>query len=154
MKLPTFLTFPRKPDFKITNGDGSPYMHRWFLIPRNKLLNIYLHNILASDDDRALHDHRAHNISLLFRGSYIEHFQNERRVRNAPCFIFRKGETPHRLQLYKDHFNSGRELSTWSIFIKLKDYREWGFWCAQGWRHWEEFVKKTEDGNSAGKGCD
>ena len=154
MKLPTFLTFPRKPDFIISRVDGTPYKLRWYLIPRNKLLNIYLHNIIGSDDERALHDHRSHNISILLKGSYIEHFKDNKIVRNAICVVFRKGETPHRLQLFKDPFNWGKELPTWSIFIKLKDYRDWGFWCPQGWRHWEEFVSKTEDGNTVGKGCD
>jgi len=152
-KILKALTFPRKPDFIITKGDGSPYMLRWYILPRNKLLNIYLHNILASDDPRALHDHRAHNISFIIKGSYIEHFQDKIIVRNAPCVVFRKGDTPHRIQLFKNPFITGRELPTWSIFIKLKDYREWGFWCPKGWRHWEEFVSKTDDGNSIGKGC-
>jgi hypothetical protein len=130
-------------------------MSRWFVIPRNKLFNIYLHYIEDSDDERALHDHRGHNISILLRGSYIEHFKDKVRVRNAPCIIFRKADTPHRIQLYKNPFILGRKmLPTWSIFIKLKDIREWGFWCPQGWRHWEEFVKKTDDRNAIGKGCD
>jgi hypothetical protein len=45
----------RPPDFVI--GGDSPYMLRWWIIPRNKFFNIYLHRFLRSDDDRALHDH-------------------------------------------------------------------------------------------------
>lgn len=43
-----------KPHFVIGSGE-SPYLLRWFLIPRNTKLNIYLHKFLQSDDDRALH---------------------------------------------------------------------------------------------------
>lgn len=42
----------RNPDFII--GGADPYMLRWWVIPRNKVFNIYLHRFLRSDDDRAL----------------------------------------------------------------------------------------------------
>jgi hypothetical protein len=49
-------------------------MRRWWVIPRNKFFNIYLHHFLHSDDDRALHDHPWWNVSILLRsGSYVEH---------------------------------------------------------------------------------
>lgn len=44
-----------KPHFVIGNAD-NPYMLRWFILPRNRLFNIYLHKFLRDDDDRALHD--------------------------------------------------------------------------------------------------
>jgi hypothetical protein len=43
----------RKPDFVI----GDHYLHRWWVVPRNEKSNVYLHEILHSDDDRAMHDH-------------------------------------------------------------------------------------------------
>lgn len=42
----------RKPDFLV--GDG--YLARWWIIPRNKYFNIYLHRFTGNDEDRALHD--------------------------------------------------------------------------------------------------
>ena len=45
----------REPDF-IIGDDHDPYLKRWWLIPRNPLVNVYLHQILRSDEDRALHD--------------------------------------------------------------------------------------------------
>ena len=72
MNWPIFLTVPRAPDFVIGPA-GDPYMRRWWVIPRNKWFNIYLHNIMRSDDDRALHDHPWTNVSVLLRGSYLEH---------------------------------------------------------------------------------
>lgn len=62
----------RAPDFVI-GGAERPYLLRWFVIPRNKVFNVYLHQFLRSDDDRALHDHPWVNLSILLRGGYIEH---------------------------------------------------------------------------------
>lgn len=42
----------REPDFVI----GDDYLRRWYVVPRNPFCNVYLHHILHSDDDRALHD--------------------------------------------------------------------------------------------------
>ncbi|WP_287865143.1 hypothetical protein [Achromobacter sp.] len=46
----------RPPDFVI--GDAAdPYLRRGWIISRNPVFNLYLHQFLRSDDDRALHDH-------------------------------------------------------------------------------------------------
>jgi hypothetical protein len=62
----------RKPDF-IIGGADEPYMLRWWVIPRNRFFNIYLHHFLRSDEDRALHDHPWLNCSWLLDGRYTEH---------------------------------------------------------------------------------
>jgi hypothetical protein len=59
----------RKPDFVI----GADYLRRWWVIPRNRWFNIYLHRIRHDDDDRALHDHPWANITLVLKGAYVEH---------------------------------------------------------------------------------
>jgi hypothetical protein len=63
------LMASREPDFII----GDNYLRRWWVIPRNREVNVYLHEINKSDDDRAFHDHPWTNTSFLIRGSYIEH---------------------------------------------------------------------------------
>ncbi len=43
----------RKPDFTVI-GQGTeevPYLQRWWVIPRNRWFNIYLHKFQHSDDD-------------------------------------------------------------------------------------------------------
>lgn len=62
----------RPPDFVI-GGAERPYLLRWWLIPRNPVFNVYLHQFMRSDDDRALHDHPWANCSVLLRGAYTEH---------------------------------------------------------------------------------
>lgn len=56
--------FGRKPDFVI--GDlSNPYLLRWWVIPRNRFFNVYLHKFLRDDDDRALHDHPWWSMSII-----------------------------------------------------------------------------------------
>lgn len=63
--------FHRPPD--VVLGElTNPYMLRWWVIPRNPYLNIYLHKFLRSDDDRALHDHPWASMSILLSGQYNE----------------------------------------------------------------------------------
>jgi hypothetical protein len=93
MKLPRLLLRPllrfaekvmasRDPDF-IIGGQANPYLLRWWIIPRNRFFNIYLHRFLRSDDDRALHDHSWCNVSILLDGAYYEYMPG--------CFYTRLG---------------------------------------------------------------
>lgn len=63
--------FHRPPDFKIGRADDV-YMNRWYVIPRNRWFNIYLHKIVRDDDPQALHDHPWWNISIVLKGGYWE----------------------------------------------------------------------------------
>jgi hypothetical protein len=65
------MSFNRPPDKVIEDGK-TEYLYRWHLIPRNPLLNIYLHHFLGSDKD-VLHDHPWASISFVLRGGYTEH---------------------------------------------------------------------------------
>lgn len=143
----------RPPDFVIGEPD-DPYMLRWYIIPRNKMLNIYLHQFRRSDDDRALHDHPWINVSIVLRGAYLEHkASGEVRLRKpwrpwAPWRLtFRRATALHRIELI-----AGSPV--WSLFLTGPTVREWGFACPQGWKHWRAFVTERPGGNSRGAGCD
>lgn len=132
----------RKPDVVI----GNDYMRRWHLLPRNKWVNIYLHNIRHSDDDRALHDHPYLNVSIVLRGEYVEVTPKGVFWRRAGSIVFRRSVALHRIVLpYLDE-------SAWSLFITGPRIRTWGFQCPQGWRPWFEFVD-TKDSTKIGRGC-
>lgn len=135
----------RAPDFVI----GDNYLRRWWIVPRNRLMNLYLHEINKSDDDRALHDHPWDNISLLIKGSYVEHTPEGRFVREAGDLVHRKATDSHRLEV-----PPGSE-GVISLFYTGPIVREWGFHCPQGWRHWKDFTAYRETGNSGavGRGC-
>ena len=153
--------FKRQPDFIIGEAD-NPYMLRWWVIPRNRFFNIYLHKILRSDDDRALHDHPWWNVSFLLKGGYLEvmpyfsgirghisadlPYGQRRKIRRRFSFVFRRAEAAHRRELIE-------AAPCWSLFITGPKIREWGFYCPKRWRHWKDFVAITPGGNEIGKGC-
>lgn len=157
----------RNPDFTI-GGEADPYLRRWWLIPRNRFLNICLHQILRSDDDRALHDHPFSNVSILLRGSYIEHTiaaggVERQRVLSAPALRVRPfGSFAHRLEL-PEHFAVevgsrsaravGEPVECWSLFITGPRYRQWGFHCKDRWVHWKTFTSPMNKGE-IGRGCE
>ena len=137
----------RTPDF-IIGGADNPYLLRWWLIPRNRWFNIYLHNMLRDDDPRALHDHPWWNVSIILRGGYWEHRLNQKPVWRGPGrVVFRRATAAHRLTLAP---GSG---PSWSLFITGPKVREWGFLCPKGWRHHEEYGA-IEDTGAIGRGCE
>lgn len=143
------LAASRGPDF-IIGGTENPYMLRWWVIPKNRFFNIYLHKFLRSDDDRALHDHPWWNLSYILDGAYTEETiaaggVHKRVLYEAGSVRFRRAKSAHRVELTHG--------SCWSLFVTGPIIRQWGFHCPQGWRHWKDFVSLTDPGQP-GKGCD
>jgi hypothetical protein len=154
--------FYREPDFVIGTPD-SPYMRRWWVIPRNRHFNIYLHNVLRDDDERALHDHPWWNLSIVLRGGYWEikplyrplypdlapevfRTNLDKLWRGPASVVLRRPTDAHRLVL-----DEGRP--SWSLFITGPNVRTWGFWCPKGWRPWQEFCAPG-DSSQIGRGCE
>jgi hypothetical protein len=149
----------RPADFVI-GGHERPYLRRWFVIPRNRFFNIYLHQFLRSDDDRAHHDHPWVNVSILLRGAYVEHTIaaggiHRRTLRTAGSWCIRGARRAHRIELQQDVFAETAEfLSCWTLFITGPRCREWGFHCPDtGWIHWKRFTA-ADDPGAIGPGCD
>ncbi len=134
-----------EPDFHIGPVDNQQ-LQRWFIVPRNKIANVYLHRFLRSDDDRALHDHPWNNISWILSGTYIEHIPYHSFTRFSGGRVERKADMPHRIELIDGPVTT--------LFFTGPVIREWGFHCPQGWRHWKEFVSMVDGGNTIGKGCE
>lgn len=140
----------RKPDVVIGPPE-DPYLLRWWVIPRNKFFNIYLHRVLTSDDDRALHDHPFMNVSYIIRGGYDEHTilnggVNKRVKRKAGSFKVRLPSAAHRLEITPD---LGEAIT---LFITGPRVRHWGFHCPNGWVDWKKFTSKDNKGK-VGQGC-
>jgi hypothetical protein len=146
----------REPDVVI-GGAERPYLLRWFLIPRNPIFNIYLHQFRRSDDDRALHDHPWVNLSILLLGGYFERTIEAGGIERkellwAGAWRFRRsGRMAHRIELLE---GDAGPKPCWTLFITGPRYRSWGFHCPeQGWIRWDRFVA-SDDHGSIGKGCD
>lgn len=154
----------RAPDLIVgrDHPDG-PYLNRWWVIPRNRLFNVYLHQFLRDDDDRALHDHPWAWCSLLLRGGYVEHTIaaggiHHRHVRHAPSVKFSLPSRAHRVELFKwwgpPDYARCVPSRCWTLFITGPVVRQWGFHCPErGWVPSFEFVN-PDDVGSIGKGCE
>jgi len=154
-----FLTLlSGQPHFYI-GGRDNPYMLRWYLLPRNRWLNLYLHKFCRDDDDRALHDHPWWFVSVMLWGSYVETVPSSPWNRNARCVggdwlldryrgwlsvAYRRATDRHRVSLDNGH--------CWTLVLTGPKVREWGFWCPKGFVVWTDFVDQTDSGN-IGKGC-
>lgn len=138
----------RPPDF-IIGGTDNPYILRWWVIPRNRFFNVYLHKIMRSDDERALHDHPWWNLSIVLRGGYEEIMPRATKWRGPGSVVLRRATAAHRLVI---PIRNGGIRFCWSLFITGPKIRDWGFHCPQGWRHWKIFVAESDTGN-IGKGC-
>lgn len=185
--IPTALA--RRPD-QVIGEANRPYLHRWYLTPwRNafqdipeeqrtrwqrfvsRLPNIYLHCIMRSDDDRALHDHPWHWGSFMLAGSYVEvsheplnvaglplrgadamvvegdlhRYQVSRRY-SAGALRFHRATFAHRLVINDSDY-------AWTLLFAGPRIRHWGFHCPSGWVHWRDFTNPDTNGATVGKGC-
>lgn len=138
-------------DFVIRPTNGAAYMRRWWIVPRNRFLNVYLHHVLRSDDDRALHDHPWPSVSLMLFGQLGEVYRTARgdayRTITERAVIWRGARFAHRLVL-PEH-----SPGAITIFITGPRIRSWGFHCPKGWRHWKDFTAPG-DSSQIGRGCD
>jgi len=142
---------------QIIGGPDDPYLLRWYVIPRNPWLNVYVHKFMRSDDDRALHDHPWWFVSLMLRGGYVEISETAEGnltalSRIAPdwsrlwvhrglgwrALAFRRATYRHRVKLIPavEHSNpfigrrDRREQPAWTLVITGPRRRLWGFWCS------------------------
>jgi len=151
----------RKPDVKI-GPQADPYMERWFIIPRNRFFNVYLHLFHHSDDDRALHNHPWLSLSWVLLGKYKEITPEGVKVFEEGSLIFRNGKMQHRIELFPEwtvdenglFFKFGPKFEkVWTLFITGPKFKEWGFFCPQGFVHWSKFTNPKNSGET-GRGCD
>lgn len=151
----------RVPDFVIGPSRADSYMDRWYVIPRNPVLSIYLHRINKSDNDRALHDHPWPSVSVMLHGALIEIYARKiverghdgkpevitaTRSIGAGTIVWRGARFAHRLIM---DFSE----PSWTLFITGPRIRKWGFWCPHSWRYWRDFTD-TGDTGRIGRGCE
>jgi hypothetical protein len=141
----------------IVNCEREPYLHRWYLL-RTKRVAIFIHRFIRSDEDRALHDHPWDFLVIPIWRGYIEHNErpcdcwhctcqnpsgprphfnraNQTRVLPFVHTRFRRGTYRHRVELI-----GGKP--SWSIFVRFKEWRTWGFWLPTGFIQWNQWWKE------------
>jgi hypothetical protein len=139
-----------KPHF-VVGTQENPYLLRWYLVPRNRFLNLYLHKFMRDDDDRALHDHPWKSLSIILKGGYLEFTDRYLAVWNPGDFIFRSETHAHRIALFPTS-DAGKTVPCWTLFITGPRVRNWGFHCPKGWVSWQKFTAAGRPGE-IGPGC-
>lgn len=132
-----------KPDL-IIGPEDDPYLIRWHIRRTGKDGDMYLHQILHDDDDRALHDHPWDSVSVVLQGTLKEVFHEGSRILEEGKTYSRSAETAHRLEVVKG--------PVWTLFLMHERKREWGFHCPKGWKHWKDYVDLRDSGK-IGPGC-
>lgn len=128
--------------FVITGGDGTPYLIRYTLL-KTRWGAVYLHKFLRSDEDRCLHDHPWPFISLILKGGYVEETPEGCRFYPPGSVLFRPAQWKHRVHLY---YAGGKLVQPWTLVVRGKKKREWGFWTVDGWKPWKYFLDRKNEG--------
>ena len=140
----------REPDLVVNHParQNEIYLKRWYVIPRNKIFNIYLHQFLSSDDP-VYHDHPWWSIGILLKGYYYENRPrngiNERKY-------FRRFLPKFRGKNYK-HWVELHDGPVWSIFITGPKQKSWGFFCPKGFVNHREMVIDEDTHGHRGLKC-
>lgn len=135
------------PCMTISNA-GAPYLRRYTLL-WTPLFRIYIHEILKSDEDRALHDHPWPFVSFILRGGYVEHRPAGARWCWPGRVIVHRAADLHRIELRK--IMSGIygyvlpvEIPAWTLVLCGPKCRKWGFMTPLGWLDADEYARIME----------
>ena len=113
---------------------GPDYMKRWFIIVLAPLIEIYVHRFNGPDAGRDTHDHPwLMNVTIVLRGEYEEYEVRtmpgmvrvfRKKTRRAGRVYVRFGRAEHRIESVAP--------GTYTLFIGLGRWREWGFYSREG----------------------
>lgn len=141
----------RRPPDLIVGRPNEPYLLRWHLLPRNPILNFYLHCFKASDQNREMHCHPWSSVSVILKGMYADH-------REDGFSILKEGDVEFRLNPKKAHRIELIDGECWTLFVTGPRIREWGFYCKDefGKKRFVPWQKYTDarDRGMVGAGCD
>lgn len=122
---------------KTFGGLNGPYLsvHELFKI---KLLNtsvtLCLHEFHRGDEDPDCHDHPFHYASLVLVGGYREYNEQDKYILRKPfSFAYRAATHRHRVEPLSKR--------CWTLCIKFKANREWGFWSSGNFIPWKTYIK-------------
>lgn len=135
--------WPRRRVIWSCTAARGPLVTRYFLLQTARL-GIYLHRLHVSDEDRALHDHPWAFVSILLSGGYWEHVPaaggdptaTRRYWRRRFSVLYRPARWAHRLELVRP---------TWTLVVRFRRERMWGFFTPSGWRDWIAYGKEWCD---------
>jgi hypothetical protein len=115
----------------------GPLMTRYYLLGESRKICLYAHCFHRSDDDRFVHDHPWSFLTFPLVG-YWEHLPDGTKQWIRPYrFYYRPAEWQHWVETV--------ERETWTVLIKFRTRRVWGFITESGWRKWDTVPYKGCD---------
>jgi hypothetical protein len=144
---------------KVIQGECAaqrgPLLIRFFLL-RSRWFDVVLHLFLRSDLSRHLHDHPWAFVTVLLSGGYWEHvavgttwrapipypyrehLPTARVWRRRFSVLYRPAAWRHAVEI---------DRPTWTLVLKFRPVREWGFWTPTGWVSWRavDYERLCED---------
>ncbi len=113
---------------------------------RDVPFNIFIHKI-CDDDPRYLHDHPWNYFTIILKGGYWEYSDPEiyhptdadeiPKWKGPGSFSFNKATSFHRLVLNDN-------IPCWTLFIRFRKIREWGFNINGKWIPHKQYLKQLE----------
>lgn len=129
-----------------SRGDSqSPYLTRWEFLS-SKFFAIYLHKFHRSDDNSSLHDHPWNFIAIPLRRGYNDCTYNGLRDSEGNPAFNRKRMWPFTI-----HYRPATHIHfvelidnkpAWTVIIRFKYIRYWGFWKKGMFTVFHEYFKK------------
>lgn len=130
----------------VIGPESDPYLVRYILI-KTPWGGLYLHHMIRSDYERALHDHPWDFTSVVLKGGYYELTgsndpQQGKIICNLPGDVLhRTAAWKHRVILAKG--KDGKLVKCWTLVFVHKKSRDWGFWITDTqWCWWRRHNAK------------
>jgi hypothetical protein len=128
----------------ICDAHGSPYLVRYFIWkPDGLKRRIYLHHILRSDHDRAVHGHPWAFTSIILWNGYWEHSNINEFGETQTTEWFRAGDVLRRKSDWKHRLEINPGETTWSLVFTGPRVQEWGFYPNGKFCHWKKYDIST-----------
>lgn len=147
--------FDNLPTQEIMSRDGSRhYLTRRFIFGHRKSRwALMLHEMHIPDDDSCHHDHPWNFWTLILSGGYLEEVtilcpcgdmdcsNND----HGSCMVEERWNGPGRIR-YNPATHTHRitelpEGKCWTLVLRTKKKRSWGFRTKLGWEYWKDFIE-------------
>jgi hypothetical protein len=129
---------------EIISKEGVIHFRRYRLLS-TPWFNLYIHNILKSDEDRDFHDHPWSFKSLLLKGSYQEnytqepsHFAVHFRKYESGDLVIHPATDAHSLHLLTPE--------VWTLVLTSGRERVWGYQTRKGWIDFKTYRQMKNEG--------
>lgn len=121
---------------KIYRNPGEIYLTRYYLF-RTPWFGMYIHKFYVSDYP-VPHDHPWNFITCPLTIGYHENDEKGNVVLRKPFrFAYRKAENFHWIKKIDDR-------PVWTLFIRFRKRRDWGFLTKDGWVNEETYNKTSK----------